>query len=189
MHTTIKQPSLVLLLLLLALGSGMLYAAPSHSQETPPTMLVRGNGEWSLSQPSSAPQLVATAQFSETARLYLPTTFTQTGVVILFGSGLDTSRNLIDQGTTFAYGINALYYRYEVFNAQGLPYRAEWWYNNIRQPQLDDSGTILSSQAVFTNHICTLDLSTCSDPVPAGTYSVDFYIDDLLVQQASAVVQ
>jgi len=136
-----------------------------------------------------APVLSSTAQVTGTNQVYLPLLMVLPGVGIQFGSGLDAQKNLINPGNTFAYGIAQLYYRYTVTGALDQPYLAEWSFNGVRQPQLDDSGTILSDSAVFTNSICTLDLSECSVPVPRGTYQVKFFIDDVLYGEASAIVQ
>jgi hypothetical protein len=166
-------------------------ARPGHGQDSPPpAILVHGEGEWILAPPTSAaPVLSSTAQVTGTNQVYLPLLMVLPGVGIQFGSGLDAQKNLINPGNTFAYGIAELYYRYTVTGALDQPYLAEWSFNGVRQPQLDDSGTILSDSAVFTNSICTLDLSECSVPVPRGTYQVKFFIDDVLYGEASAIVQ
>ncbi len=149
-----------------------------------------GPGEWIVAPSASiAPALFSTAQVTATEHVYLPVLIRSPGISIQFGSGLDAQKNLLNPGNAFAYGIAALHYRYTVTDAPDQPYRAEWSFNGARQPQLDDSGTIPPGSAVFTNSICTLDLSPCSVPVPRGTYQVRFFIDDVLYQEASAVVQ
>jgi hypothetical protein len=190
--TTMRLPTFLRLLPIVAVTLALLAPArPGHGQDTPPpAILVHGGGEWILAPPTSAaPVLSSTAQVTGTNQVYLPLLMVLPGVGIQFGSGLDAQKNLISPGNTFDYGIAELYYRYTVIGALDQPYLAEWSFNGVRQPQLDDSGTILSDSAVFTNSICTLDLSQCSVPVPRGTYHVKFFIDDVLYGEASAIVQ
>ncbi len=190
--TTMRLPTFLRLLPTIAIALVLLAPAqPGHGQDAPPPpVLVHGAGEWVLAPSTNVtPVLFSTTQVTGTTHVYLPLLLALQGVGIQFGAGLDAQKNLISPGNTFTYGIAELYYRYTVTGALDQAYRAEWSFNGTRQPQLDDSGTILSNSAVFTNSICTLDLSTCSVPVPRGTYQVKFFIDDVLYQEASAIVQ
>ena len=129
------------------------------------------------------------AQAPEQPQVFLPLVVSQPLVQIEFGTGVDSENNLVNSGTVFAYGIARLYYRYTVVGAPGQSYRTEWFVDNLRQPQLDDSGTILDTSAVFTNFFCSPTLGSCDQPVPRGAYRVTFYIDDVFFSEATAVVQ
>jgi hypothetical protein len=128
-------------------------------------------------------------QQSGPQKLFLPLVVRQPQVKIEFGTGVDSESTLLNVGTEFDYGIERLYYRYTVMNASGKPYRTEWFVDNVRQPLLDDSGTILAAVAVFTNSFCSPTLGACAQPVPRGAYRVRFYIDDVFSSEATAVVQ
>jgi hypothetical protein len=121
--------------------------------------------------------------------VFLPLVVSQPLVKIEFGTGVDSEDRLVNPGTVFAYGIARLYYQYTVTGALGQPYRTEWFVDGVRQPQLDDSGTILDTSAVFTNSFCSPTLSSCDQPVPRGAYRVKFYIDEVFFSEATAVVQ
>ena len=129
------------------------------------------------------------AQAPEQPQVFLPLVVSQPLVQIEFGTGVDSEDNLVNPGTVFAYGIARLYYQYTVTGALGQPYRTEWSVDNVRQPQLDDSGTILDTSAVFTNFFCSRALGSCDQPVPRGAYRVRFYIDEVFFSEATAVVQ
>jgi hypothetical protein len=122
-------------------------------------------------------------------RAYMPLIVALPQVEIQFGTGLDSQNNLLDPGTIFVYGIAELYYRYTVRGKSDQLYRTEWFVDSVRQPQLDDSGPILSDSAVFTNFFCSPTLGSCGQPVPRGVYRVRFYIDDVFYHEATAVVQ
>ena len=125
----------------------------------------------------------------EEPQVFLPLIISQPQVKIEFGTGVDSENNLVNVGTVFAYGIERLYYRYTVTGAPGQPYHTEWFVDNVRQPQLDDSGTILITPAVLTNSFCSPTLGSCDQPVPRGLYQVKFYINDIFYREATAVVQ
>jgi hypothetical protein len=162
-----------------------------YGQDTPPRgTLIRGSGEWiSNASPAAAPAVFATTQITGTQHVYLPLIFRSPGVGIQFGSLVDAQNNLLDPGTTFTYGITHLYYRYTVESAAGRAYRAEWSLDGVRQPQLDDSGTIPSASATFASYICSLTLGPCDGPLPRGAYKVQFFIDGALHQEATATIQ
>lgn len=120
---------------------------------------------------------------------FLPLIVALAGVQIAFGSGVDDADALVNQGTTFAYGITRLYSRYTVVGAQGLTYRTEWTVDGIRQPLLDDSSTIPFTTTVFTNYFCSPTLGSCGEPLPRGTYQVTCFIDDAPYQQATARIE
>jgi hypothetical protein len=129
------------------------------------------------------------AQAQLVPKAFMPLIAAPPGVEIQFGTGLDAQNNLLNPGTTFGYGIARLYYRYTVVAASGRIYRTEWFVDGVREPQLDDSGPILSTPAVFTNSFCSPTLSSCEQPVPRAIYQVKFYIDDVFYREAIAVVQ
>ena len=129
------------------------------------------------------------AQAPEELQVFLPLVVSQPSVEIEFGTGVDSENNLVNPGTIFAYGIARLYYQYRVTGALGQAYRAEWFVDNVRQPQLDDSGTILDTPAVLTNFFCSPTLGSCDQPVPRGAYRVQFFLNDVLFREATAVVQ
>jgi hypothetical protein len=122
-------------------------------------------------------------------RAFIPVVFGQPEVDIQFGTGVDSQHNLLNPGTVFDYGIVELYYRYTVKGKSDQLYRTEWFVDGVRQPQLDDSGPILSDSAVFTNSFCSPTLGSCEQPVPRAAYQVRFYIDDVFYREATAVVQ
>jgi hypothetical protein len=129
------------------------------------------------------------AQTQQVPRVFAPLVVSQPLVEIEFGTGVDSQDNLVNPGTVFAYGIERLYYRYTVTGALGRLYRTEWFVDGVRQPQLDDSGTILATPAVLTNFFCSPTLGSCDQPVPRGAYRVRFYIDEVFYREATAVVQ
>jgi hypothetical protein len=129
------------------------------------------------------------AQVQQSPRAFMPLVVAQSGVDIQFGTGVDSQNNLLNPGTVFAYGIARLYYRYTVAGAANLPYRTEWFVDGVRQPLLDDSGTIFVSPAVLTQFFCSPTLGSCDQPVPRATYKVRFYIDEVFYREATAVVQ
>jgi hypothetical protein len=166
-------------------------AQPGHGQDTPPQdALLRGNGQW-VARPSAvpAPVVFATAPVTGTELVYLPLVARSAGIGIQFGSGLDAQNNLIDAGTVFAFGITHLYYRYTLESAAGHAYRAEWTVAGARQPQLDDSGTIPPTPAVFTRFFCSLTLGPCGPPLPRGIYQVKFFIDNVFQQEIAASIE
>ncbi|SRR5258706_8700812 len=166
-------------------------ARPGDGQSPPPPgSVVRGAGEWvSIPSPIPAPAVFATAQVTGTEHVYLPLIASSPGIRIQFGSVVDAQNNLIDPGTIFAYGITHLYYRYTVEGASGRAYRTEWAINGVRQPQLDDSGTIPSASATFASYVCSLTLGPCGMPLPRGAYQVKFFIDGVFHQEATATIQ
>jgi hypothetical protein len=122
-------------------------------------------------------------------RAFLPLVDALPVVAIQFGTGVDDQNNLLNPGIVFTYGIARLYYRYTVTDMSGRLYRTEWFVDGARQPQLDDSGPILTASAVFTNFFCSPTLGSCGQPVPRATYRIRFYIDDVFYREAAAVVQ
>jgi hypothetical protein len=161
-----------LLAALLALALLFTTAQPGGGQTLAPT----------LSSSHQAPAQVV-------PRAFIPLVFGLPEVDIQFGTGVDSQHNLLNPGTVFVYGIADLYYRYTVRGKSGGLYRTEWFVDGLRQPQLDDSGPILSDTAVFTNFFCSPTLGSCEQPVPRAAYRVRFYIDDLFYREATAVVQ
>jgi hypothetical protein len=144
-----------------------------------------GGGQTLAPTPSVSRQIPAQV----TPRAFIPLVVGQPEVEIQFGTGVDSQNNLLNRGTTFVYGIANLYYRYIVRDKSGRLYRTEWFADSLRQPQLDDSGLILSDAAVFTNFFCSPTLGSCEQPVPRAAYRVRFYIDDVFYHEATAVVQ
>nr|AIA10702.1 unknown Function [uncultured bacterium] len=129
------------------------------------------------------------AQAQLAPRAFMPLIAALPEIEIQFGTGVDAQNNLLNPGTTFGYGIAQLYYRYTVAGAPGRLYRTEWSVDGVRQPQLDDSGLIPSTSAVFTNFFCSPTLGSCEQPVPRAIYQVRFYIDDVFYHEATAVVR
>jgi hypothetical protein len=121
--------------------------------------------------------------------IFLPLVVASPRVSIQFGTGVDSQNNLLNPGTTFAYGIARLYYRYTITGAAGLPYRTEWFVDGARQPQLDDSGSMPAEVSVFTNYFCSPTLGDCSQPVPRAAYRVRLYVADALYADATARVE
>jgi hypothetical protein len=167
-------------------------ARPGHGQDPPPPgSVVHGDGEW-ISNPTSipTPAVFATTPVTGTERVYLPLIARPPSVRIQFGSAVDGQNNLIDPGITFAYGITHLYYSYTVEDAPGQVYRTEWSIDGVRQPLLDESGTIPSEAlATFASHICSPTLGPCGVPLPRGAYQVKFFIDNVFRQEATATIQ
>lgn len=179
-----------LCLLLLALAPLLVPGRSIYGQATPPTpQLARGVGVWSLLARPAAPSIRATTAVTGTEAVFLPMITAPPGVLIQFGTGVDNAGSLTGAGTSFSYGITHLYYQYTVNGATNLPYRTEWYVDGVRQPQLDDSGTVLLDSATFTNYVCSLDLGSCGAALPKGVYQVDFFLDETRYQQASATIQ
>jgi hypothetical protein len=124
-----------------------------------------------------------------TPRAFLPLVVGQPVVDIQFGTGVDSQHNLLNPGTVFTYGITQLYYQFTVRNMPNQLYRTEWFVDGVRQAQLDDSGLIPSTSAVFTNFFCSPTLGSCDQPVPRAVYQVRFYIDDVFYSEGTAIVQ
>jgi hypothetical protein len=166
-------------------------AQPGHGQNPPPPgSLVHGQGKWiAIPSPTPTPTVFATTQITGTQHIYLPVIIGPPAVLIQFGSAVDTQNNLLDPGTSFAYGITHLYYRYTVKDGLGLAYKTEWAVDGVRQQQLDESGTIPTAPATFASYICSITLGPCGAPLPRGVYQVKFFIGGVFRQEATATIQ
>jgi hypothetical protein len=182
----VRLLSLALLVPLALLGLAELGLGPG----VPPSILALSREE--LRPPlfsALAAGESAVAPAVERTPIFLPVIARSPSAIIQFGTGVDNQSNLVDPGTSFAYGIPRLYYQFTLVGAPGRSYHTEWSVNGARVPLLDDSGLIPSASAVFTNSFCSPDLADCAQPVPRGTYQVSLFIDDLFYQTATAVVQ
>lgn len=168
--------SLIALIFALSLTS-------THSQSQ--YQLVAQQGTWQDQATAISPSQVV--PISGPYHLFLSHVGLSPSVSIQFGTGV-ANGELLEPSQQFSYGLTSLYYRYQVSGAKDLSYRAEWHYNDQLQPQLTDSGTILSNNSVFTNNFCNFTLEPCNLPLPSGTYSVTFYLDDQLINSAAAII-
>ena len=136
-----------------------------------------------------APTLSGSRQAQIIPRAFIPVIVGLPVVDIQFGTGVDSQHNLLNPGAVFPYGIAQLYYQFTVRGMPNRLYRTEWFVDGVRQIQLDDSGLIPATTAVFTNFFCSPTLGSCDQPVPRAVYQVRFYIDDVFYHEATAVVQ
>lgn len=70
----------------------------------------------------------------------------------------------------------------------GTPWRTEWRVNDVPNPGLNQQGALPANRQVTVRLVVGPD-GTCLNPLPDGTYWVNFYLDGLLLEAAFAVLQ
>lgn len=174
-------------LLFLAL---VLPAWTTHSQSGPQPQLVPAKETQTDLIGSGPAASVAPIHAQATRRTYLPIVISSPVVGPLqFASSVDANGAPVDPATTFNYGIQYLYISVTVTAGKNLPWRTEWTVDGNRQTGLDRSGTVSSSLSRITNSICYGPTGICGSAVPRGTYQVNFFLNNQLVQQGTAVIR
>jgi hypothetical protein len=142
--------------------------------------LISTGGHWSVGAPAGqASHTIAGVQ----NQVWLPHVVAPGPLVQItfYGQLGDT---VVGPGRQFPSGITGLFYEIQITGAAGMRFREEWQLSGRLQPQLGAEGTIPGSPATRTNTI----LLGSGGPLPAGTYRLRFFIDDLIFADIAVAV-
>ncbi|WP_129676494.1 hypothetical protein [Candidatus Chloroploca sp. Khr17] len=90
-----------------------------------------------------------------------------------FGADRDGDE-LLEEGTSFSFGLTTLYYAVRITDSSEGHFREEWIINGQRQPTLERSG--LLPQPEGGSYLSGITLSTGA-PLPIGVYELHIFVD------------
>jgi hypothetical protein len=99
-----------------------------------------------------------------------------------FGTNVNNDGTLVNPGTTFSYGITELYHAATVRNGSDLPFRVEWTWP-------DGDLVNVEGNVPPTGRVITKIFFEPRAPLLRGTYQTRLFVNDQLIQQATATIQ
>lgn len=126
-----------------------------------------------------------------TPRQYLPL-LRDFSATVLFGAGADPETGEVRQpGAVFPAGITRLYVDVRLVGAAGSSFRTEAVFpDGVRSADVNRTA---EGPLVFDRYyLCVTTDEACGSgeqPLPAGVYTVEVYVDDRLVRTAEAVLE
>jgi hypothetical protein len=123
--------------------------------------------------------------------VFLPIVVRPVAATISFGATVDSEGVPTPPVTQLPAGSRKLYYYITIAGADGAAYRREWTINGERETAIDRSGIIAGDSYIMSGVICYSSIPGCDSPtgtLPAGTFLLQLYIDNILVAQNTATV-
>lgn len=175
---------------LFALAALMSLALTAQAQPYPRVFARRPQSQISLPTARAAASVRAAAA----ATVYLPLVISTPVVAPLQFSTQVDGGGAMEPRTDFPYGIKDLFVTARVSGGSGLVWRTAWTIDGTPAPNIGTSGTLASGSELAIDGICFGPIGPggqvqCGDPIPRGSYQVDFYLGDLLYQTGTAVIQ
>jgi hypothetical protein len=124
-------------------------------------------------------------------KAFLPIVIRPVAAVISFGATVDSEGVPNPPVTQLPAGSRKLYYYIPIAGADGATYRREWTINGERETAIDRNGVIVGDSYIMSGVICYSSVPGCDSPtgtLPAGTFLLQLYIDNILVAQNTATV-
>lgn len=90
---------------------------------------------------------------------------------------------------TFNFGFKRLSYGVLIQGGIGRQWSQTWTIDGEPQPDLSRSGVITQEEELFTSSIVYGENGQCGDAIPAGTWTVTFMIDGVVMQTGSVVIK
>jgi hypothetical protein len=171
----------------LALAGLLLLAGTASGQGAPrPQRATLAAPE--LAAPATAPAAAPAQELTE--RTYLPM-LRDARLSVVFGSGADENFVITQPSSQLPAGITRLYVNALIVGYQGSSYRIEAIYPDGER--LTDSNRPVTRPALLVPfYLCLTTASECGtgeQPLPAGVYTIELFINDQLARSFQATLQ